>query len=123
MELILNSNEPIFIQVARMLEDEILEGGIKEEDQVPSINEFAKLYRINPATVLKGINLLVSRKILYKKRGIGMFVKKGAKEIIREERIDIFKHAYVESIIKETQRLGISMEELIKILKNYKEKK
>ena len=68
MKLVLNNEEPIFIQIARAIEDEILSNGIKEEEQVPSTTELSKLYKINPATVLKGINILVD-KIFYIRRG------------------------------------------------------
>jgi DNA-binding transcriptional regulator YhcF (GntR family) len=69
-----DDERPIFIQLAEQLENEILSGIYNEEDQVPSITEFSVAYKINPATALKGINLLVDAGLLYKKRGVGMFV-------------------------------------------------
>ena len=73
----LNDQSLIYLQIARMLEDDILRGVYREEEQVPSTNELARGYNINPATAAKGINLLVADGILYKRRGIGMFVSKG----------------------------------------------
>ena len=73
-----DSEKPIFLQIAEGLEDSILSGVYPEESQIPSITEFSVAYRINPAPALKGINVLVDEGIVYKKRGIGMFVKSGA---------------------------------------------
>ena len=121
MKLHLTNDEPIFIQIARFIEDGILQEWILEEEKVPSTNEFAKFYQINPATVRKGMNLLVERHILYKKRGIGMFVQKGAKESIREERIKTFKEDYIEKLVREANKIGICKKELIQMLEEVEE--
>lgn len=121
MKLILNENEPIFTQIARTIEDEIISGGIAEEEQIPSTNELSKLYKINPATVLKGINTLVERNILYKKRGIGMFVCEGAKKIIKDDRKQRFKNIFLKNLLKEAETLEISKEELVEMIKSCKE--
>lgn len=121
MKLVLNNEEPIFIQIARAIEDEILSNGIKEEEQVPSTTELSKLYKINPATVLKGINILVDKNILYKKRGIGMFASDGAKTIIKEARKENFKHNFVKNLLQEANKLEINREELVDIIINFKE--
>ena len=83
---------------------------------MPSTNELAKLYAINPATAAKGVNLLVDEGILYKKRGIGMFVASGAKEKIMEKRKEHFFDDYVKSLIEEAGRLGITKKELIHMI-------
>ena len=80
----LNDQSLIYLQIARMLEDDILRGIYREEEQVPSTNELSRCYNINPATAAKGINLLVADGILYKRRGIGMFVSPGGVEKVRE---------------------------------------
>ena len=67
----LTEDRPIFQQIAEQLEEAILSGAYPEESQVPSITEYSVQYRINPATALKGINLLVDAGLLYKKRGVG----------------------------------------------------
>ena len=78
-----------------MIERDILRDILLEEEKAPSTNELAKLYAINPATAAKGINILVDRGILYKKRGIGMFVVKGAKEMIMSKRKEEFYDNYI----------------------------
>ncbi|MBE3558523.1 MAG: GntR family transcriptional regulator [Ktedonobacteraceae bacterium] len=71
---VIDDSRPIFVQIAERIENDIINGEIPEETQVPSTNQFASFYHINPATAAKGINLLVDQGILYKKRGLGMFV-------------------------------------------------
>lgn len=83
---ILNQEKSIYIQISEMIENDILRDVLLEDERVPSTNELAKLYAINPSTAAKGINILVDAGILYKKRGIGMFVSDGAKEVIRTKR-------------------------------------
>lgn len=121
VKCILNDEEPIYIQIARGIEDEILQGGILEETQIPSTNEFSRIYQINPATVLKGINLLVDRSILYKKRGIGMFVGTGAMKAIKEARKESFKQVVIANLFQEAKKLGISKQDLIEMIQNSKE--
>ena len=83
MNEILTQEKSIYIQIKEMIEDDILRDVLLEEERVPSTNELARLYAINPATAAKGVNLLVDEGILYKKRGIGMFVATGAKAQIQ----------------------------------------
>lgn len=87
-----DSERPVFLQVAEKMEDAILTGAFEEEQQVPSTTELSVSCKINPATALKGINLLVEDGILYKKRGVGMFVCTGAVEKIRSKRRMAFLH-------------------------------
>ncbi|MCM1104148.1 MAG: GntR family transcriptional regulator [Clostridium sp.] len=112
----LSQEKSIYLQIAEMLENDILRDVLLEEERVPSTNELAKLYAINPATAAKGINLLVDAGILYKKRGIGMFVSSGAKESIRKRRRDAFFDTYLNSILEEANRLNISRDELISMI-------
>ena len=121
MKLELNDHEPIFIQISKAIEDEILCDSIKEGMQVPSTTELSKFYKINPATVLKGVNILVDKEILFKKRGIGMFVSKGAKEIIKNGRKENFKEVYLKDLISEAKKLGITKEELLDMINDVKE--
>ena len=121
MKLELNDHEPIFIQISKAIEDEILSDSIKEEMQVPSTTELSKFYKINPATVLKGVNILVDKEILFKKRGIGMFVSKGAKEIIKNGRKENFKEVYLKDLIGEAKKLGITKKELLDMISDFKE--
>ncbi|MFB9278872.1 GntR family transcriptional regulator [Cohnella cellulosilytica] len=117
MSFPMDDSRPIFVQIAERVENDILEGRLPEESQVPSTNQFAAFYQINPATVLKGINLLVDQGILYKKRGIGMFVATGVREIIMGKRKEQFYEQYVVSMIKEAEKLGITTEQLTDMIK------
>ena len=121
MKLELNDHEPIFIQISKAIEDEILCDSIKEGMQVPSTTELSKFYKINPATVLKGVNILVDKEILFKKRGIGMFVSKGAKEIIKNGRKENLKEVYLKDLISEAKKLGITKKELLDMISDFKE--
>ena len=116
MNEILTQEKSIYIQIKEMIENDILRNVFLEEERVPSTNELAKIFAINPATAAKGINLLVDEDILYKKRGIGMFVQKGAKQKIMEKRKQNFYNDNVKSLMAEAESLGISKEELIAMI-------
>ncbi|NLI89504.1 MAG: GntR family transcriptional regulator [Epulopiscium sp.] len=96
-----------------MIENHIILGSLKEEDQAPSTNEFARIYQINPATARKGLNLLVDEGILYKKRGLGMFVAEGARQKILMKRQVSFLADTLPEVIREANRLEIDIKELI----------
>ena len=116
----LNSDKSIYVQIAEIIENEILLGNLKEEDQAPSTNQFANVYQINPATARKGLNILVDEGILYKKRGLGMFVAEDAKNIVQKKRQDSFFKEILPEIINEASRLGIPMEDIVEYLLKYK---
>ena len=99
-----------------MIENDILRDILLEEEKTPSTNELAKMYSINPATAAKGINILVDKGILYKKRGIGMFVQQGAKEKIKNQRKSEFYENYIQKLIVEANNLGISKKELVNMI-------
>jgi GntR family transcriptional regulator len=111
-----DDSRPIFLQIAEFIENDILDGTLVEEGQVPSTNEFAAFYRINPATAGKGVNLLVERQILYKKRGIGMFVTAGAKARLAGQRRDRFEAEYVRPLVAEAAKLGLSKDQLVAMI-------
>lgn len=112
MKIDFGSQTPIFLQLSQGLEDEILSGVYREGEQIPSITELAASYKINPATALKGINLLVDAGIVYKKRGIGMFVSQGVLQLLKEKRQDEFFQQYVLPMVQEAKRLSIQPETL-----------
>lgn len=116
MKIILDDSKPIYIQIAEAIEDDILNDFIKEDEQVMSTNQFSQVYGINPATSRKGISILADEGVLYKKRGIGMFVKPGAKEYIKEKRRKTYFNDYIISAIKEGQKIGISIDEIAKMI-------
>ena len=112
MEYLIDENRPIFVQIAERIEEDILAGELPEDAQVPSTNQFASFYQINPATAAKGVNLLVDQGILYKKRGLGMYVAPGARARLLEKRREQFYEQYVVTMIREAEKLGITQEQL-----------
>lgn len=112
-----DGERPIFLQLAEMLEDGILSGVYGEDDQVPSITEYAVAYKINPATALKGVNILVDGGLLYKKRGVGMFVAPGAREKLLRDRREKFYVNRIRPMLREAKNLGLSLAELEAMLK------
>jgi len=113
----MEEGRPIFVQLAELIENDILGGALEEEAQVPSTNEFAAFHRINPATAGKGVNLLVDAGILYKKRGIGMFVAAGSRDRIVAQRRDRFQAEYVQPLLAEAAKLGISHAQLAEMIR------
>lgn len=110
------SEKPIFLQIAEQLEDAIFTGAFPEETKIPSTNEISLLLNINPHTVLKGMNLLVDESLIYKKRGLGMFVQTGAVEKIRLKRRGQFYQQYIAALVEEAKKLQISKDEVIELI-------
>jgi DNA-binding transcriptional regulator YhcF (GntR family) len=108
----MEEGRPIFLQIAEQLENSIIDGTLPEDGQVPSTNELAAFHRINPATAAKGVNQLVDDGILYKKRGIGMFVSAGARAKLRDRRRDQFAQLYLRPMLTEAHKLGVTAEDL-----------
>ena len=111
-----DGEKPIFLQLAEQLEDGILSGVYPEGGQIPSITEYAATCKINPATALKGVNLLVDAGLLYKKRGVGMFVSQWAQEALRQRRSEAFYQDYIVTLVRKAKRLGLTLEQLIELL-------
>ena len=115
----LDEGTPLFGQVAERLAAEIADGGLAEGERVPSTNELAAYYRINPATAAKGINLLADDGLLEKRRGIGMFVAAGARRRLLAQRREQFAERYVRPLLTEATRLGIDRGELFALIEEY----
>jgi GntR family transcriptional regulator len=113
---VIDDSRPIFVQMAERIAGDILEGSLAEEEQVPSTNEMAAFYRINPATVAKGMGELVAAGVLYKRRGIGMFVSAGAPARLRAGRREAFIEQYVTPLVNEAAKLAISPAELRRMI-------
>jgi len=111
-----DNNKPIFIQIREKIEDQIVNDQLKEEEQAPSTNQLVSFYKINHATVAKGVNQLVEEGILYKKRGIGMFVAAGAKEKLMNKRKEVFVDDYIVPLVQEAVKLGISEAEITEMI-------
>jgi len=113
----MDDGRPIYSQVAEQIENDIIAGALPEDGQVPSTNEFAAFLRINPATAAKGVNLLVDDGILYKKRGIGMFVSPGARERLLAARRDRFRSQFIAPLLAEATKLGIPAEQVAAMIR------
>lgn len=111
-----DSDRPLFIQIAEQIEDAILHGAYAEDTQVPSTNELASFHRINPATAAKGLQMLVDKQTLYKRRGVGMFVSPGAPAAIRKERQAVFSTRFITPLIAEARAIGLTGAELTKLV-------
>jgi len=112
---------PLFVQIAEQIEGSIVDGSLPEESQVPSTNELAAFHRINPATAAKGVSQLVADGVLYKRRGIGMFVATGARAQLRERRREDFARQYVAPLLAEARKLGMEAEEIKKLIDTWVE--
>lgn len=117
--MILNSDgsKPIYVQIAEWLENEILTGHIKSDEKVYSQYQLADMFNINPATAGKGLNILADEAIVYKKRGLGMFVSNDAKAVILSKRKNQTLKKLIEELVLEAARLDVSEEDLIGLIK------
>ena len=116
MNELLTESKSIYLQISEMIETDILRGILLEEEQVPSTNELARAFNINPATAAKGVNRLVEDGLLYKRRGVGMFVAPGASEALRQKRQKLFAKDRVRDLVREAKRLKIDREELLQLV-------
>jgi GntR family transcriptional regulator len=119
LRLILNTDgtKPIYVQIAEWLETEILSGNIKQDEKIYSQYQLADMFNINPATAAKGLNILADELILYKKRGLGMFVSNDAKDIILNKRKNRTLKRLVREIVMEAERLSVNEDELLQMIK------
>ena len=113
MNLDFSGETPIYLQITAGMEDAIFTGAFPEDAQVPSTTELSASLKVNPATVLKGMNLLVDEGLLYKKRGLGLFVAEGAADKIKKKRQRQFYEKYVLSLVAEARKLGLTKEEVM----------
>ena len=111
-----NNDIPIYIQVAQAIEDSIIKGIFKEDEMIPSTTEISVKYKINPDKVGKVFNILVDEGVIYKKRGVGMFVSKGIKELLMNKRKESFFNDYIVTLLDEAKKLNISIEDIIKMI-------
>lgn len=116
MKINMNSDKPIFLQISEELEDAIFIGAFAEETQIPSTTEISTLFKINPATVLKGMNILVNDGLIYKKRGVGMFVADGALEKIKQKRHNSFYENYIYNLVNEAKKLNLTKKDVLEML-------
>lgn len=120
MKSVFSADKPIYIQVRELIEDQIINKQLNEDDQAPSTNQLVNFYKINHATVSKGINQLVEEGILYKKRGIGMFVAEGARGKILKKRRESFIEDHIVTLVQEANKLEITIEEILTYINEVK---
>jgi DNA-binding transcriptional regulator YhcF (GntR family) len=111
---VFDERSPIYLQIADKIKEDVLSGALGEDEQVMSTNQYASFYRINPATAAKGFQQLVEEGVLYKRRGIGMFVSPAAREKLRAERRERFFEEVVDAMIAEARVIGISLDEIVR---------
>lgn len=117
----LHDNKPIFLQIKEKIEDQIVDNQLKDHDQIPSTTQMVHFYKVNHITVSKGINLLVDENIIYKKRGVGMFVAEGAREKLLQNRKDSFADDFVLPMVQEAKKLGLTDGDIVDIIKKIRE--
>ncbi|MFB0842261.1 GntR family transcriptional regulator [Paenibacillus oleatilyticus] len=117
MNITFDDKQPIFQQVANIIEDDILNGTFRVDEQILSVAQFSQLFQINPATVVKGIALLVNEGILYKKRGLGMYVATDARQKIQMKRRDRFYKELLSNLLNEADKLGLTTEDIMDMIK------
>lgn len=113
----IEEGKPLFLQIAEQIEDSIVDDSLAEEAQAPSTNELASFYRINPATAAKGVAMLTDKGVLYKRRGIGMFVAEGARDMLLGERRSAFAVRYIDPLLAEARTLGLGPDDLADLLR------
>jgi GntR family transcriptional regulator len=113
---VFDDRSPIYLQIADGIKDDVLGGALKEDEQIMSTNQYAAFYQINPATAAKGFAQLVDEGVLYKKRGIGMFVSPDARARLRAQRRERFFADVVDPMLAEARVLGVPHEEIVDYL-------
>lgn len=117
-----DDGRPLFLQIAEQIETSIIDGSLPEETRAPSTNELAKFHRINPATAANGLSRLVTDGVLYKRRGIGMFVASGARARLLERRREAFGQEFVAPLLAEARQLGMDADDLKKMIDVWRDK-
>ncbi|MCK5128768.1 MAG: GntR family transcriptional regulator [Clostridiales bacterium] len=121
MIISMESTVPIYIQIAQGIENDIINGILIENESAYSQYQISREYQINPATAAKGINILVQEGILFKKRGLGMFVSIGAGGAIKRKRKEIFFNTTIDNFMQEAKKLSIDKKELKRMIDEYEE--
>jgi GntR family transcriptional regulator len=117
MNVTFDDRQPIYQQVADIIEDDILNGTFRVDEQILSVAQFSQLFQINPATVVKGISLLVNEGVLYKKRGLGMYVSTDAKQKIQNRRRERFYKEMLSNLLVEADKLELTTGDIIDMIK------
>lgn len=113
----IDDSKPLFLQIAESVEDAIIDGSLEPETQAPSTNELAAFHRINPATAAKGIAMLTEKGVLYKRRGIGMFVAADARDRLLQDRRADFTERFVKPLLAEARTLGLTPTDIEQLIR------
>ena len=117
-----NDNQPIYRQLRDRVVAMIIEGVLNDGEASPSVRNVAAEYQLNPLTVLKGYQALVDEDLVEKRRGLGMFVKEGArKKLTRDERQRFIEEEWP-VVVETINRLGIDAEELLRAIDKHGER-
>ncbi len=110
--------QPIFVQIAERLGDEIVSRTYRPESRVPGVREYAALLEVNVNTVVKAYELLARQGIIYSKRGMGYYVAPDAPELVRRERRNDFRQHTLPQVFRQMRLLGIGMDEVVQAYEN-----
>jgi len=113
-----DERSPIYLQIAGRLRDDIVSGRLADDEQVMSTNQYAAHHRINPATVARAFQELVDEDLLYKRRGVGMFVTPGAGDRERTRRRGRFFDEVLAPVLDQAERLSIPPGDLIAAIRS-----
>lgn len=108
-----DGRDPIYLQIADQIRSSILDGTLQEEEQVMSTTQYATTYRINPATAAKAFAGLVDEGVLYKRRGVGMFVAPGARSTLQSDGRERFFTEVVDPLADQAHVLGIDVADVV----------
>src|SRR5438874_8946676 len=109
-----NDSQPIYRQLRERVVAMILDGVLNEGDPLPSVRNVAAEYRVNPITVLKSYQELVDEELVEKRRGLGMYIKEGARNLLLQAEREKFLAEHWPRIHATIQRLGLKPEELLR---------
>jgi DNA-binding transcriptional regulator YhcF (GntR family) len=115
---VFDDRSPIYRQIANQIKADVLNGTLKGDEQVMSTNEYAAFYRINPATAAKAFQLLVDEGVLYKRRGIGMFVNPAAHEQLQRQHRENFFTDVVDPMVAEARAIGLPVRDIVAYLED-----
>ena len=122
MKIEFDSDTPIYLQIAERLRQAILAEDIQEGEAIPSVRQISVEHNLNPQTILNATQLLLNDNLIEKRRGLGMYVKEGARDQLREEESRRFKQEEIPALVNRARLLNISQEQLLKIVEaNFKE--
>jgi GntR family transcriptional regulator len=110
---VFDDRSPIYRQIADQVKADVVSGALNGDEQVMSTNQYAAYYRINPATVAKAFQQLVDERVLYKRRGIGMFVSPTARDTLRARRRERFFSDVVDPMVAEARAVGVPIGQIV----------